>query len=134
MIVSHSLTADRVARRVPIKRRTVAASSEAVKVRKSAKVASRLGAELLNVSVDTSGGLAGGAFELVKAIGEEGERWTAGAWTGARIERHLLGAIAVAVQRGNALLMLAGYSRTSSLAVPATSGGIGAESGGEERG
>ena len=134
VIVSHSLTSNRVARRVPIKRRTVAASSEAVKARKYAKVASRLGAELLNVSVDTSGGLAGGAFELVKAIGEEGERWTAGAWTGARIERHLLGAIAVAVQRGNALLMLAGYSRTSSLAVPATRGGIGAESGGGERG
>ena len=111
VIVSHSLTSNRVARRVPIKRRTVAASSEAVKARKYAKVASRLGAELLNVSVDTSGGLAGGAFELVKAIGEEGERWTAGAWTGARIERHLLGAIAVAVQRGNALLMLAGYSQ-----------------------
>ena len=29
----------------------------------------------------------------------------------ARVERQLLGAIAVAVQRGNALIMLTGYSR-----------------------
>ena len=63
--------------------------------------------------MDTSGGLASEAVELVRAIGDEGEKWTAGAWSSARIERQLLGAIAVAVQRGNALIMLTGYTRAS---------------------
>ena len=40
------------------------------------------------------------ATPSVRVIGEEGERWSAGAWTSATIERQLLGAIAVAVQRG----------------------------------
>ena len=39
-----------------------------------AAVASRVGAELLNVCVDASGGMATGAFELVRAFGDEGER------------------------------------------------------------
>ena len=51
-----------------------------------------------------------GAMRLVEAISEEGARWSAGTWTSAAITRHLLGAIAVAVQRGNALAMLSGYS------------------------
>ena len=55
------------------------------------------------MSVDTCGGLASDAVKLVRAIAEEGERWSAGTWSSANIERQLLGAIAVAVQRGNAL-------------------------------
>ena len=73
-------------------------------------MASRLGAELLNVSVDTCGGLTSDAVKLVRAIAEESERWSAGTWSSAKIERQLLGAIAVAVQRGNALIMLACYT------------------------
>ena len=46
-------------------------------------------------------------------IGEEGERWSAGTWTSSAIERQLLGAIAAAVQRGNALAMLTGYTRAT---------------------
>ena len=61
------------------------------------------------------GGLASEAVELVRAIGEEGEKWTSGACTSARIERQLLGAIAVAVQRGNSLIMLTGCTRASGL-------------------
>ena len=106
VVVSHSLTARRIAQRG-----STAAVKQRQKVSKYARVASRLCAELLNVSVDTCGGLASAAVQLVRAIAEEGERWSAGTWTAARIERQLLGAIAVAVQRGNALTMLAGYTR-----------------------
>ena len=53
------------------------------------------------------------AVRLVKVIGEEGERWSAGTWTSSAIERQLLGTIAVAVQRGNALAMLTGYTRAT---------------------
>ena len=37
----------------------------------------------------------------------------AGTWTSSAIERQLLGTIAVAVQRGNALAMLTGYTRAT---------------------
>ena len=87
-----------------------------VKDVKYARVASQMGAELLNVAIDTSGSLAPGAMRLIEAVGEEGARWSAGTWTSAAITRHLLSAIAVAVQRGNALAMLSGYSGAARLA------------------
>ena len=92
--------------------RADARNSTKIQLTKDAKytrIASRVGAELLNVAIDTSGSLAQGAMRLVEAIGEEGARWSAGTWTSAAIKRHLLSAIAVAVQRGNALTMLCGY-------------------------
>ena len=73
------------------------------------------GAELLNVSVDACGGLASDAVKLVRAIGDEGERWSAGTFRTAQIERHLLSAIAVTVQRGNALGLLSGYTQMTSM-------------------
>ena len=54
-----------------------------------------------------------GASRLVEAIAEEGARWSAGTWTESGIQRQLLGSIAAAVQRGNGLAMLAGYTRTT---------------------
>ena len=76
-------------------------------------MASRLGAELLNVVVDTSGGMTADALRLIQAVGEEGEKWSAGTWTSAAIRRHLTGAVAIGLQRGNAIAMLSGYSRTA---------------------
>ena len=75
-------------------------------------MASCIGAELLNVSLDSCGGMAADAVQLVAAIGEEGERWSMGSWTSGEIKRQLLGGMAVAVQRGNALAMLAGCTRS----------------------
>ena len=110
--VSYSLTASRVA----ASRSTVAALQR----RKNAKyagVASRLGAELLNFSVDACGGLADDASRLAHAIGEEGERWSIGTWDSGSIQRQVLGSVAIAVQRGNALAMLCGYNRAANVAV-----------------
>ena len=109
VVVSHSLTASTVAHS-----KSTAAFWQARKNRKYAAVASRLGAELLNVSVDTCGGMAYGSLRLVEVIGEEGERWSMGTWDSGSIERRLLGTIAIAVQRGNAMAMLMGYTRTLS--------------------
>ena len=50
------------------------------------------------------------AVKLARAIAEDGEKWSAGTW----IEGQLLGAIAVAIQRGNTLIMLTGYNRAGS--------------------
>ena len=78
-------------------------------------MASRLGAELMNFSVDACGGMASDAERLVRAISEEGERWSAGTWTYGSVKRQLLGSVALAVQRGNALTMLSGFSRAASV-------------------
>ena len=112
VVVSHPLTSSQVALQ---RSRPTTAARQAQKGRKYAHVASRLAVELLNMSVDTCGGLATDAVKLVRAFADEGERWSAGAWSRARIDRQLLGAIAVAVQRGTALVMLAGYSRATQL-------------------
>ena len=108
VVVSHSLTASNVANN-----KSAAALRQGRKNRKYAGVASRLGAELLNVSVDACGGMADGTWRLVEAIGEEGERLSMGTWKSGVIERRLLGTIAIAVQRGNAMAMLLGYTRTA---------------------
>jgi hypothetical protein len=106
--VTHSLTPSAVDNR-----KHGATVQQHVKDGKYARVASQMGAELLNVAIETSGSLASGAMRLVEAIGEEGARWSAGTWTSGAIKRHLLSAIAVAVQRGNALAMLSGYSNAT---------------------
>ncbi len=47
------------------------------------------------------------AMKLVQAMGEEGEE-TMGAWTKEEIVRYTLSMTAIAIQRGNARVMLAG--------------------------
>ena len=58
--------------------------------------------------------MASSAVRLVRAVGEEGERWSAGTWNSGLIERELLAVVAVVVQRGNALAMLCGFTRAAS--------------------
>ena len=111
MAVTHSLTPSAIGRY-----ERGATRMQLTKDAKYARVASQTGAELLNVAIDTSGSLAPSAMRLIEAIGEEGARWSAGTWTSAAIKRHLLSAIAVAVQRGNALAMLSGYSSAARVA------------------
>lgn len=131
VVVSHSLTATRCTRRAT-GASLAAVSWQSAKNKKYAAVASRIGAELLNMSLDTSGGMASDAVRLVKVIGEEGERWSAGTWTSSAIERQLLGAIAAAVQRGNALAMLTGYTRaTAAVALGGWHSRLGARDGDE---
>ena len=99
VVATHSLTSSRIARG-----QSGAATKQAEKRKKYAGAASSLGSELLSLSVDTGGGMATDAVSLVEAIGEEGERCTAGTWSSSRIKRMLLGSIAVALQRGNAMV------------------------------
>ena len=105
VVISHLLTAARIERG---KSRVV--EPQGKKNRKYAAVASRIGAELLNVSVDSCGRMATDATRLI-TIGEEGESLSMGTWSCGEIARQLMGAIATAIQRGNALAMLTGYTR-----------------------
>ena len=67
------------------------------------------------MSAETYGGMASDASKLVEVIRKEGERWSAGTWSSGVIAPQLLSAIAVAVQRSNAMAMLVGYTRTSQM-------------------
>jgi hypothetical protein len=106
--VSHTLTASHIARY-----ESTVLKMQGIKDKKYAGVAARLGAELMNFSMDSNGGMGSDAVRLVHAIGEEGERWSGGTWSCGLIERQLLGTVAVAVQRGNALAMLCGFTRAA---------------------
>lgn len=112
VVVSRTMTSSNVA-----SGHSTAVMWQARKNRKYAGLASRLGAELLNLSVDVCGGMASDASRLLEAVGEEGERWSAGTWSSGSIEQQLLASIAVAVQRGNAMAMLMGYTRALRLTV-----------------
>ena len=102
VVVSHPITASRIQNR---KSSTKAAQLE--KRTKYSSVSAQLGAELLPFSVATYGGLADDAMKPVQAMGEEKEE-TMGAWTKEEIVRYTLSMTAIAVQRGNARVMLAG--------------------------
>ena len=93
------------------KSRNAAGDWQSNKRAKYVTVASRLNAELLNICLDSCDGMTSEATELIQAIGEEGERWSVGTWKSSSIESQLLSAIAVAVQRGNALTMLSRYTQ-----------------------
>ncbi|HEY4386620.1 MAG TPA: hypothetical protein VGN34_19355, partial [Ktedonobacteraceae bacterium] len=102
VVVSHPMTASRVERH-----QSSTTTAQHNKQTKYSTMAARLGAELLPFSVATYGGLADDAMKLVQAMGEEGEE-TMGAWTKEEIVRYTLSMTAVAIQRGNTRVMLAG--------------------------
>ena len=92
VVVCTALTPGSIAKDAPM-----ASKLQGRKHKKYAGVAARLDAQLLNVSVEAQGGMASETFLLAQAVGEEGERWSAGTWDSGVIERQLLSEIAVAV-------------------------------------
>jgi hypothetical protein len=104
--VSHPLTENYIARN-----KSSGAAKQHEKHGKYSSVAKRLIAELLPYSMETCGGMADDAMKLVQAMGEEGAQ-TMGMWTSAQITRYIISLTAVAVQRGNARIMLAGRMRS----------------------
>ena len=67
-------------------------------------------AELLPFSVETYGGMAPDAIKLLAAMGQMGDE-RLGVWPRHVVIRHLIGAVATSIQRGNAVAWLSGYSR-----------------------
>jgi hypothetical protein len=74
------------------------------------KTAAQNHAELLPFCVETYGGMAPDAIKLLSAMGDMGEEQL-GMWPRHVVIRHLIGSVATAVQRGNAVAWLSGYSR-----------------------
>ena len=84
---------------------------EAKKRRKYAQMSSLRGFEQLPFVVETSGGMGPSADTLVKAMAEASEEYLR-IWSKAAVIRHLVGSVAVAVQRGSAISYLDGYDKS----------------------
>jgi len=83
---------------------------QTVKHRKYRETAAQHGAELLPFVVETCGGMASDAVQLLAAMGDMGEERLA-VWPRHVVIRQLMGSVAMAVQRGNAVAVLSALSR-----------------------
>ena len=92
------------------RRRSTPTATQQEKKNKYGSIAARIGAELLPFAVESFGGMAPDAFKLIHTIAEEGED-TMRMWSSGQIARHSLCLTATAVQRGNAMMMLHGYTQ-----------------------
>ena len=94
-----------------------ARTAEQQKKRKYAKLASQRRYEMLPFAVETSGGFAPAAVQLMHAMALAAAQ-TFQLWTHTEKYRHhpkiqqLLGSVAIAVQRGTAMSYLDGYQRS----------------------
>ena len=93
----------------------VAKSAQEKKRKKYSKTAAHHEARLLPFAVETFGGLAPDAVTLLKELSRAGEEHL-GLWPRDVIVRQLLGSVAVAVQKGNAMAVLSGYSKAVTMA------------------
>jgi len=100
-------------------------SSQAAGVKQQEKrnkygsVAAKIGAELLPFAVESCGGMAQDALRLIHTIAEEGED-TMRLWSSEQIARYSLCLTATALQRGNAMMMLHGYTQCRRAVVAST--------------
>jgi hypothetical protein len=81
-----------------------------VKTRRYSKTAARHEAMLLPFAVETCGGMAPDAIRLLRLIAQAGHEQL-GMLPVEHIARQLVGAVAVAVQRGTAMVYLSRYLR-----------------------
>jgi hypothetical protein len=87
---------------------------EGGKRRKYASLASQRQCELLPFVVETCGGLAPSAVKLIQAMAQAAAEHLS-LWTRTAILRELVGAVAIAVQRGGAMTYLEGFDRSLSV-------------------
>jgi hypothetical protein len=104
VVVSHSLAPSHIRSRCK-----VALWAQRKKQLKYKDTAAQHEAQLLPFSVETCGAMAPDAVRLLQLISRAG-REHLGLWPHEQTMRHALGAVAVAVQRGTAIALLAGYS------------------------
>ena len=103
--VSHPLAPGRVKNRESLTTTGCARRAEGVKHNKYRETAAQNQAELLPFSVETYGGMAPDTIKLLAIIGSMGKEQL-GVWPRHVVIRHLLGAVATSVQRGNAVTWL----------------------------
>jgi hypothetical protein len=112
--VCHPLTPAVVRSRIAARSLGRAKYIEGLKQRKYAAIASQRQYELLPFVVETCGGLAPSAVQLIQAMAQAAAEHFA-LWSGTAILRELVGSVAIAVQRGNAMSYLEGHDRSLSV-------------------
>jgi Reverse transcriptase (RNA-dependent DNA polymerase) len=108
--ITHPLAPSKVKSRVSWTTTGAARNLQHKKRTRYMETAVQNNAELLPFSVETYGGMAPDAIKLLSAMGDMGEEQL-GMWPRHVVIRHLIGSVATAVQRGNAVAWLSGYSR-----------------------
>lgn len=122
VVISHPLAPGKVKEGMSWTSTGAARVAQGEKHREYTKLAVANHAELLPFSVETYGGMAPDAIKLLSAMGDMGEEQL-GMWPRHVVIRHLIGSVATAVQRGNAVTWLSGYSRALAALAQARGGG-----------
>jgi hypothetical protein len=104
VVVSHPLAPAYVSDSVSTTNVGAARRGQRVKHKKYAVLAERIGARLLPFSVETCGGFAPDAVLLVKCMAKEAEEQATSMWSEDTIEKHVHEMLAMAIQRGNAMM------------------------------
>ena len=110
VVVSHPLTAGYISEGKALRPVGVAVTRQRKKHDKYDRTAAQHHAQMLPFSVETCGGMAPDAVTLLHTIADAAEQ-TLGLWPHGDVLRHLMDAVSIAVQRGNGMTFLAGYSR-----------------------
>ena len=108
--ICHPLAPEAVRSRRSLRTTGLARTKEQTKRKKYTELAAQRGAEMLPFCMETCGGMAPAALQLLKVLGEAGQEHLA-LWPRDDVVRHLVGSVAVAVQRGSADAYLDGYAR-----------------------
>jgi hypothetical protein len=132
--ICHPLAPARLKRATSLRTLGTALRIEGDKRRKYTKKKAQYQVELLPFVAETCGGLAPAAVKFLKALAEAGEEHLP-MWPKDDIIRHVVGTVAIAVQRGGAMAYLEGYYRAlSAMGKPSDKDkkGDDVEQGGEE--
>jgi hypothetical protein len=106
--VCHVLSAGALKSQHALRTTGVARHRETLKRQKYSETTKQQRAEMLPFVVETCGAMAPDAIRLLQIMGEAGQEHLA-MWPKHEVIRHLVGSVAIAVQRGVAMTYLAGY-------------------------
>ena len=120
--IAHPLAPSKVRYGISLSSTGAARNSQYNKHRKYRDTAAQHRAELLPFCVETYGGMAPDAIKLLSAMGQMGDE-RLGVWPRHVVIRHLIGAVATSIQRGNAVAWLSGYSRALAAMAQRRAGG-----------
>jgi hypothetical protein len=120
VVVSHPL-APAYIKKDASRKLGVAKKCQLRKHRKYDTTAARHHAQMLAFSMETCGGMAPDAETLLHIVADAGEEQL-GLWPKAAVLKQLTGAVSIAVQRGNAMSFLAGYTRAMALGAEGAAG------------
>ena len=109
--ICHPLAPGRVKRAISLKALGTAKVIEGAKRRKYLKMKTRHPMEIVPFVVETCGGVGAAAVKLLKAMARAAEEHL-GMWPRQDIIQHVVGSVAISVQKGSAMAYLEGYDRT----------------------